>query len=228
MKLKITLIFALVISAVTARAQSSYTTIQYKNSMQPALVIDLPSPTSDAEATVIEKLKLVGYNPETRGKFFWKKSKTEGFYIFNDVILSSLDARKLDLYIKVVPKNSTEKNNSILYMLVSTGNGYFPSYLEDSLIWKRCEAFVNGLVQNTADYSLDREIEQQEDALTDSRGKLTRLQSDEKQLADKIRKYENELKTNQEAQQGQQSDIDQQARLLETLKLKRKENLSKS
>ena len=83
-------------------------------------------------------------------------------------------------------------------------------------------------MQNTADYSLDREIEQQEDALTDSRGKLTRLQSDEKQLADKIRKYENELKTNQEAQQGQQSDIDQQARLLETLKLKRKENLSKS
>ncbi|HMG67947.1 MAG TPA: hypothetical protein VK588_09680, partial [Chitinophagaceae bacterium] len=122
MKQQYMLVIILATSIMTARAQSSYTTIQYNKNMQPALVLELPYSTNDVEGTILEKLKQIGYNPETQGHLFWKKNKTDGFYIFSNVVLPSLGTQKLDMYFKVVQKNNEEKNNSTLYMLVSSGN----------------------------------------------------------------------------------------------------------
>jgi hypothetical protein len=222
MKLYIPLILSLAISVNSARAQSSYTTIQYKEKMRPALVISLPNSTDNVEATVVEKLKQAGYNPETKGSLFWKKNKKEGFYVFNDVMIPSLGSRKLDMYFKVVTKNDVEKNNSTLYLMVSTGNDYFISPEEDSASWNRSRAFVDGLLLSSASYSLEREIENQETVLIDSRNKLTRLQEDEKQLTEKVKKLQEDIASNQSNQAEQQTDIELQAKALETLKLKRK------
>ena len=74
------LVIILAISMMTARAQSSYTTIQLKNSMQPALVLELPNTASEVEGTILQKLKEIGYNPETTGHLFWKNNKIDGFY----------------------------------------------------------------------------------------------------------------------------------------------------
>ena len=123
MKKHYILTIMLAASMVTARAQSSYTTIQYNKNMQPALVLELPNTTNDVEGTILEKLKQIGYNPETQGHMFWKKNTIDGFYVFNNVVLPSLGTQKLDMYFKVVQKNNQEKNNSTLYLLVSTGNG---------------------------------------------------------------------------------------------------------
>ena len=103
-------IIILATSMVAAQAQSSNTTIQYKNNMQPALVLELPNTTNDVEGTILEKLKQIGYNPETKGHLFWKKNKTDGFYVFNNVKLPSLSTQTLDMYFKVVQKNKEEKN----------------------------------------------------------------------------------------------------------------------
>ena len=69
------LIVVLATSIIAARAQSSFTTIQYNNKMQPALVLKLANNTTDAEGTILQKLKQTGYNPETEGHFLWKKNK---------------------------------------------------------------------------------------------------------------------------------------------------------
>jgi len=100
----------LVIGVMAARAQSSSTTIEFNKNMKPALVLDLPNTTSEVEGTILEKLKQTGYNPETTGSLFWKKNKTDGFYVFNNVQLPSLSNQKLDMYFKVVKKNNEEKN----------------------------------------------------------------------------------------------------------------------
>jgi hypothetical protein len=221
MKLYISLILSLAISVNSARAQSSYTTIKYKEKMRPALVISLPNSTDNVEGTVVEKLKQAGYNPETKGSLFWKKNKKEGFYVFNDVMIPSLGSRKLDMYFKVTPKNDVEKDNSTLYLMVSTGNDYFITPEEDSSSWNRSQAFVDGLLLSSASYSLEREIENQETVLIDSRKKLARLQDDEKQLTEKVKKLQDDLVSNQSNQTEQQSDIELQVKLLENLKLKR-------
>ena len=115
------LMIVLVTGIIAARAQSSSTTIQYNTTMQPALVLELPNTTKDVEGTILEKLKQTGYNPETQGHLFWKENKIDGFYVFNNVVLPSLSDQKLDMYFKVVQKNKEEKDNSTLYLLVSTG-----------------------------------------------------------------------------------------------------------
>ncbi len=209
------LIFVLVTGIITARAQSSFTTIQYNNKMQPALVLELANTTDDAEGTILQKLKQTGYNPETQGHLFWKKNKIDGFYAFNGIVLPSLSNQKLDMYFKVVQKNKEEKNSSTVYLLVSTGNENFASPEGDTVLWNSSKMFFNSFVENTTAFSLEQDITAQENVLKDAQNKLTNLQKDEKDLADKTAK-------NQEAQKDAQLNIETQSKVLDDLKLKRK------
>jgi len=209
------LIIVLATSIITARAQSSSTTIQYNEKMQPALVLELPNTTDEAEGTIIQKLKETGYNAETQGHLFWKKNKIDGFYVFNNVVLPSVSNQKLDMYFKVVQKNQEEKNNSTVYLLVSSGNENFVSPDGDTTLWNSSQIFLNSFVDKTTAYSLEQHIKDQENKIKESQDKLGNLQKNEKDLADKIAR-------NQEDQKNQQLDIENQNKLLADLKLKRK------
>ncbi|HET6994531.1 MAG TPA: hypothetical protein VFI06_06100 [Chitinophagaceae bacterium] len=223
MKKQSMLIIVLVISMITARAQSSYTTIQYKNTMQPALVLELPNTAQDVEGTILKKLKQIGYNPETQGALFWKKNKIDGFYVFNSVVLPSLSAQKLDMYFKVVKKNNEEKNNTTLYLLVSSGNENFASPDNDAVLWDNSRMFLNSFIEKTTAYNLEQTITAQESTLKTSQKKLSTLKKDEADLADKIKKYQNDLANNQNNQKDQQLDIENQQKLLESMILKRRD-----
>src|SRR6476646_5627293 len=214
MKKQYMLMIVLVIGIIAARAQSSYTTIQYNDKMRPALVLELPNNATDAEGTILQKLKETGYNHETQGHLFWKKNKIDGFYVFNNVVLPSLSNQKLDMYFKVVQKNKEEKNSSTLYLLVSSGNENFASPEGDTTLWNSAEAFLNSFVDKTTAYNLEESITNQENTVKDAQKKLADLQKDGRELADKIAK-------NQSSQKDQQLDIDNQVKQLEDLKLKR-------
>ena len=205
----------LVAGIIAARAQSSSTTIQFNNKMQPALVLELPNTTDDAEGTILQKLKETGYNHETQGHLFWKKNKIDGFYVFNNVVLPYLSTQKLDMYFKVVQKNNQEKNNSTVYLLVNSGNENFVSPDGDTTLWNSSKMFLNSFVEKTTAYSLEQDIKAQENTVKNSQNKLATLQKNEKDLAEKIR-------NNQEDQKNQQLDIENQNKILEDLKLKRK------
>ena len=222
MKKQYMLLLILVTGIMTARAQSSSTTIQFDHQTQPALVLELPNTTDEAEGTILLKLKQRGYDPETQGHLFWKKNKIDGFYVFNGVTLSSVSPLQLDVYFKVVQKNNEEKNKSTLYMLVSKGNNNFISLSADTTLWNASQFFLNSFVEKTTAYSLEQDISAQENTVKDSRDKLVTLQKDEKDLADKIKKYQDEMSVNQNNQANQLQDIENQTRLLADLKSKRK------
>ena len=217
------LLIALVIGVITARAQSSFTTIQYNQKVTPALVLELPNSVNDVEGTILKKLKQIGYNPETQGHLFWKKNKTDGFYVFTNVTLPQVSEQKLDMYFKVVPKNKEEINNSTLYLLVSNGNENFISPDADSSLWNSSKMFFNGFVERTEAFSLEGDITTQENAVQLSQKKLTTLQNDERDLVEKIKKYQDDLSLNRDNQKDQQLDTEKQAILLENLKVKRKQ-----
>ena len=209
------LIIVLATSIITARAQSSSTTIQYNEKMQPALVLELPNTTDEAEGTIIQKLKETGYNAETQGHLFWKKNKIDGFYAFNSVVLPSVSNQKMDIYFKVVQKNKEEKNSSTLYLLVSSGNENFASPDGDTTLWNSSKMFLNSFVEKTTAYSLEQNIKHQENTVKEFQNRLTDLQTQEKDLAEKIRQ-------NQEDQKNQQLNLEGHTKILEDLKLKRK------
>lgn len=190
--------------------------------MQPALSLELANSPEDVQATILKKLKQEGYKPATEGHLFWKDNKTDGFYVFNNISLASMGTQKLDLYFKVAQKNAQEKDNSRIYLLVSTGNENFPSPEKDSALWMRSKVFLDGFTENTIAYSLEQDILKQENTITASQKKLSGLQKDEKELSDKIHKLQEELLNNKASQTTQQVDIEEQKKSLETLKLKQK------
>ena len=108
--------------------------------------IDQRPTATDVEGTILQKLKEIGYNPETEGHLFWKKNKIDGFYSFNKIRLPSLSTQQLDVYFKVVQKNVEEKSNSTLYLLVSSGAGTFASPVVDTLLWNNSEMFLNSFL----------------------------------------------------------------------------------
>lgn len=219
---KISIILFAVLAGLTGYSQSEATSIEFNKTMKPTLRLELASSQSDVEATILEKLKQAGYKPETTGAFFWKNNQIDGFYVFKNILLPKVSAKALDMYFKVSPKNAEEKNNSTLYMLVSTGNENFASPQRDTTLWGSSTRFLNGFVSNTIAYSLEQSIGKQEEMLTAAQKKLNSLQSDEKDLNEKLRKTQEELQANQRSQADQQVELDQQKKSLETLKAQRK------
>ncbi|HEX2628567.1 MAG TPA: hypothetical protein VHM26_06145 [Chitinophagaceae bacterium] len=211
------LILALVIGGAAARAQSSLTTLEYKKNMEPALVVRLSNSTAHVEALIIEKLKQAGYDPSTTGHLFWKSNKKDGFYSFYNVIFPTLATYKLDMFFKVVQQDKEEKNNSTVYLLVSTGNDNFSSPDQNPEVWNWSRAFMNNLPAWSASHALETDIGQQETALNDSRKKMTGLQEDERDLNGKIKKYREGLADNRRNQENLQIEIDNKVKAIELL-----------
>ena len=205
---------------ITASSQATFTTITIDKKVQPGLVLELPNNTDVAEGTILQKLKETGYSPETKGKLFWKKNKLDGFYVFNGIQLPALDNQKLDMYFKVEPKSKTQKDQAIIYLLVSKGYDNFISPEVDTATFVAATAFLNGFVAGTASYRLNLDIEEQEKIVKAAEKKLTNLQDDEKSIAKKIEDLQADLKNKKDDQAMQEKEIANQKTKLEELKAK--------
>ena len=202
----------------SAYSQSSFTTITINKKIQPGLVLHLPNNTGVAEGTILQKLKETGYSPETKGKFFWKKNKLDGFYVFNGITLPALNNQKVDMYFRVESKSSSQKDQSVIYMLVSKGYDNFISPEVDSATFLAATNFLDGFVVTTASYRLNLDIEEQEKVLKNAEKKLVTLQDDEKSLVKKIEGLEADLRNKKDDQVMQVKEIANQKMKLEELK----------
>src|SRR5688500_19252406 len=136
----------LFVGIVPALSQASFTTVTINKNIQPGLVLHLPNNTDVAEGTILQKLKETGYSPETKGKLFWKKNKLDGFYVFNGISLPALNNQKLDMYFKVEKESKSQKEQSIIYMLVSKVYDNFISQEVNSDNFLTATEILNGFV----------------------------------------------------------------------------------
>jgi len=205
---------------VPASSQSAFTTITINKNIQPGLVLHLPNNTEVADGTILQKLRETGYSPETKGKFFWKKNKRDGFYVFNGVTLPALNNQKLDMYFKVEEESNSNKNQSIIYLLVSKGYDNFISPDVDSVSFLAATEFLNGFLATTASYRLNLDIETQQKVLKNAENKLIGLQDDEKSLINKIDGLQADLRNKKVDQALQEKEIANQKVKLDALKAK--------
>jgi uncharacterized protein YlxW (UPF0749 family) len=126
------------------------------------------------------------------------------------------------MYFRVVQTNQQEKDNSTLYLLVSTGNENFASPLDDTTLWNSAMVFLNSFIGKTTFYNLEQSITNQEIMVNIAQNKLSSLQKDEKDLANQIKKFQDGIAKIRSSQKDQQVNIENQVKLLEDLKLKRK------
>jgi hypothetical protein len=206
----------------TASAQSSYTSVSYNKTSQPALKLELPYNTDVSEGFIVDNLKKTGYDPETKGKLFWKQNKLNGFYIFKDVRLEGA-SQPVDLYFKVDQKSKKEKDASVIYLLIDKGENSFISS-SDEQTYNAAKHFLNGFVDESAAYKLDLDIKNREETVKDAEKKLDKLKDNEKDMNRKIEQLQKDLKKNQEDQKEQQKTIETEKKKLDDLKEQAKKN----
>lgn len=207
--------------SLSINAQSTNSTIEYKKQTRYALLLDLPNTVEETEGTIVSKLKENGLNPQTQGSLFWKKNTQDGFYVFKQTKLPALGSQNLDLYFKV-QKQSRSSKATKLYLMMSTGEDNFVSPVSDESLWEEAKQFLDGFTENVEAYSLEQEIKTKESKVKTVQTKLNNLQKDQKDLEDKITRYQKDLELNKEKQSSTQAELEEQMRVLESTKLKRK------
>lgn len=218
---KICLLLLLLSLSITATyAQSSATDISYNKTTKPGLALLLPYNEEVAEGTILQKLKEIGYNPESKGKLFWKQNKVNGFYVFHNVLLDSAYGKPLDLYFKIEPKSRKEKNQSYIYMMAAKGNENFVSSVSEPTAFSAANSFLNKFEGHSVVYKHGLDIQAQESAIKTAEKKYSKLKDDEKDLMRKIEKLQKDLQENKEEQEKTFKNIEEEKRKLEELKLK--------
>lgn len=219
MKAIITLLAGCLLTIVTS-AQSISTGVSFNRTTQPALMLLLPYSESIAEGAILQKLRDNGYDPETKGKSFWKQSKVNGFYTFKGVVLKEIDETPLDLYFKVEPKGKKGNETATVYLMVSKGNEKFITPETDQEIHSGAKKFLNKLIDESAAYKLKKEIEAQEDEVKEAEKKMAKIQEDEQALLKKIAQLQEEIRLNKTQQVNQTKVIETEKTKLTELKSK--------
>ena len=71
---KITFLIFITLITMATLTQSRATSVSYNKETRPAIMLELPYTEEIAEGTIVQKLKEIGYDPETKGALFWKKN----------------------------------------------------------------------------------------------------------------------------------------------------------
>lgn len=218
---KLTVASILLFAAINfAMAQASVTTASYDKSSQPALKLELPYNEEVCENFILANLKKTGYDVETKGKFFWKQNKMNGYYIFKDVRLENL-SHGVDLYFKVDQRGRKSNEESVIYILIGRGENYFISSSDDK-VYDAAKKFMNGFVDEAAVFKLNLDITNQEETVKNAERKLDKLKDNEKDITKKIEDLQKDLKKNQEEQKDQDKTIGIEKKKLEDLKSQKK------
>ena len=175
-------------------------------------MLDLPYEESVVEDFIVDNLKRIGYDTETKGKLFWKQNKLDGFYIFKDVRLEGVN-HKVDLYFRVDQKGRRSKDESIIYMLVGRGESFISS-TSDEVTYNAAKKFLNSFIDQAAFYKLDLDIKTQEEEVKDAEKKLKNIRDDEDDLEKKISQLQKDLKKNREDQEDQEKKLDKERQKL--------------
>jgi hypothetical protein len=185
-------------------------TVSYQKNKQPSAVIELPYPPSVVEDALKDLMKRRGYT----GK------ESKGFISFKDV-KDTGSGKVMDFVFKVERKSRKEKDESVVYLfgqgtnvdMTQTGFRSDMEMLKDRL---------NGMQPEIEAYNLEVQIVEQESMVKKAEKKYENLQDDQKSLEKKLKKLQDDLNENKKDQEKQLTEIENQKKILETLKAKRK------
>jgi hypothetical protein len=179
----------------------------------------MPYDESISEGFIVDNLKKTGYDPETKGKLFWKQNQVNGFYVFKDVRFEGLNI-PVDLYFKVERFGKKSKDQSLIYLLVSKGNDDFVSSTNDDETYNAAKKFLNAFVGSSAVYKSDRDIDNEEEVLKNAEKQLAKLENNGRDIEKKIKELESDLEKNKKDQEQQQKKIEDQRKKLNEMKEK--------
>jgi hypothetical protein len=214
MRYLLSLIFSVVLF-ITATAQSRTSTVEYQKINRQAVVNEIPFPEKTIRDAIDEKMEKMGY----------KGKDSKGFTVYNGVRLSDLGNDSYDLYFMADRKSRKEKENSTLTLMISKGFDSFVSDSSDARLMKNAKGYLDSIINVIAAYDLEQQIIAQEDAVKKADKKYTNLMDDGQSLEKKRKNIEQDIEDNKKNQTSQQTEIEKQKQILDTLRGKRKSKL---
>ena len=194
-------------------AQSTVENVSYLKIDRQAVVNELPFSEKIIMGAIDEKMGQMGY----------KGKSTKGFTVYKFVRMAELGTGDYDLYFMADRKSRRNKDNSTLTLMLSTGNEIFVTEQSNAGLISNAKKYLDSITNMIAAYDLEQQIIEQQDAVGKADKKYTNLIDEGQSLEKKRKNIENDIEDNKKNQAQQQSEIEKQKLILETLIGKRKQ-----
>jgi uncharacterized protein YlxW (UPF0749 family) len=129
-----------------------------------------------------------------------------------------MEGKVVDLYFKVDQKSRKEKNQSYIYMLISTRENTFASSETEPATFSAGNKFLDSFIEYSASYKMDVDIQNQEEIVQAAEKRYNKLQDEQRDLEDR-------LKTNRVQQENQSKLMEAERKRLEELKSKKQNRI---
>src|SRR2546421_7518204 len=186
--------------------------VEYQKKEVPAAIIELPYPPNVVENAIKDYLYKKGVKGNT----------SKGFQVFKGAKLSDINTENNDIYFKVERKSRKEKDASIVYLFATKENESPETIDNTSYDLTNAKSLLREIIPSVQSNNLEAEIAGQENAIKKAEKKYDNLIDDGRGLEKKIKKLQDNLEENRKDVEKQRQEIDNQKKVLETLKGKRK------
>lgn len=201
--------------AGVAFGQAHEGSVELQKSDQPAAVIELPYPPGIVSAALNDYLS-------KKGKL--RADDLKGFTTFRNTQPIVSDSMNADLYLKVERKSRSEKETSIISLLLTEPTESVatnPAKLR-YLNMEQAKAYLNDLAFAVQAYNLELQIKEQNEALTRAESKYKSLADEGADLEKKRTSLEKKIQDNKQEQQTQMVEIENQKQKLASWVAQRK------
>jgi hypothetical protein len=211
-KVFLNFIFSL-FTILSTQAQAYEGAIQYDKKKQQAILIDYSYSSEAVQNAITGKLAKMGYKPKEEKGIF---NKDKGFLVYKNTYINDISTERMDYIINVERRSRKEKDEAILYLILSRdGNNLFSKV--DIAVISNAKTFLNNLLPEVEAADLELKIKAQEEVVAKAEKKLRDLKDDQSNL-------EKKLTQNKKDQEDTQKDIEAQKQALGILVGKRKSN----
>ena len=210
-------LFGLAVS-LPAFSQVSQETIEFNKQKQSAFKMEYNFPEDALQKALENRMEQLGYRAKEEKGFL---NRDKGFMVHKGAFVTEVTEKSMDYVFKIEPRAKKNKNGSVLYMVIMKDGTNAASVLTDIEV-ERVKGFLTHLAPEAERSHLEMQIKGQEEGVAKSEKKLKTLQADSLSLENKLRDLHVHLDKVIRDQQFQQKEIENQKRLLDEMKGKRK------
>jgi len=184
----------------------------FQRTTQPSVMVQLPYSPEVVEDAIKDYFNRMGVKPDG----------SRGFQVFKSTRLGQTDAWNSDLYFKVERK-SRKENESVLYFFATPENQQ-PNLRKPGDYYgvDGARMFLRNMLPSIDSYNLQVQISLQEEEVRKAEKKYQHIMDDGDDLDKKLRKLQENIQDNKNEQAKQKQEIDNQRKMLDALKSRKK------
>lgn len=188
--------------------QAKYVIVVYNNTHQPGTSIELPYEPKVVHAIIDNYFSKDGAMSED----------LNGFKTFRNSQFVRGDSINADLYFKVAPKSRSEKDQSIVYLMVGMPNEDITvRKLETHFTRDQARDFLNNLASVSEAYNLEMEIKHQHETVIKAEKRYNNLVDGGAHLTNRKKVNEQKLLSNKYDQDKQNAKVEVEKQILAQL-----------